>query len=222
VANPVQWGVDQLFAFLSQIQTGADGERAQLSMNNAGLIDLNAQADAIADPPTRSAFKSWISTSVNRQYTIAGVYRDLSARFASLAAQVKAWLVSVGISPSSSGLNGLGIAPALIVVPLALVALAAAAWAAVQWMREANRAQVDAIAFHRQALADLVAKGASADQLAAFAKQADATVAKQMPTGDPFGDLMSQVGSLLGIAAAVVLGVYVYKQVRQSRRAAAA
>jgi hypothetical protein len=43
-----------------------------------------------------------------------------------------------------------------------------------------------------------------------------------MPKGDPFGDLMSQVGSLLGIAAAVVLGVYVYKQVRRSRTAAAA
>jgi hypothetical protein len=197
MAGAVQWGVDQLYAMLNQIVAGAQSERAQISMNNQHLIDLNATVQALPASAQKSAMLSWIQSSVSRQAMIAASYRNLSANFARLAAQVESWLTSVGITPSVPQLSGLGIAPAVILVPIALAALAATAWAAVAWIHQQNAAQIAAINAHNQALAALVSRGATVADIQAFERTSAAEVAAAAPRGaDPFG----QIQGILGLA----------------------
>jgi hypothetical protein len=197
MAGAVQWGVDQLYAMLSQIVNGAQQERAQISMNNQHLIDLNGTVQALPASPQKSAMQAWIKSSVQRQAVIVGSYRSLSANFARLAAQAKAWLTSIGVTPSVPQLSGLGIAPALILVPVAMAALAATAWAAVAWIHQQNAAQIAAIGAHNQALAALVSRGATVAEIQAFERTSAAEVAAAAPKGaDPFG----QIQGILGLA----------------------
>jgi hypothetical protein len=197
MADVIQWGVDQLYTVLNQIVTGAAVERAQISMNNQHLIDLNAQVQALADSPQKTEMLSWIQTSVQRQAEIAGAYRNLSGNFATLALQAENWLKSVGVTPSiPTQLSGLGIAPIVVIVPVAIVGLAATAWAAVAWIHEKNAAQIAAIQAHNQALAALVSKGASVADILAFEKDTSAAVAALTPKG---GDPLAQMGDILSM-----------------------
>ena len=216
VADAIQWGTDELFQMLTNIQQRAEAERAQASMNNQAIIDLNAQAAQITDPTARATFLAWVQSSVQRQDTIGRVWRDLSARFADLAAKVKAWLESVGLSPDIPGLQGLG-QPLAIVVPVSLALLALAAWAAVSWMHAANAAQVQAIQFHQQALAALVGSGASAQQLVDFANSANTQIQSAMPKGDPFGNLMNTASTLLWLGGLAYVGWFLWS--KSKRRA---
>lgn len=208
MADAVQWTVDQMFGQLDKIRAGAAVERAQISMNNAHLIDLNAQADEIGDPSARAQLKAWIGKSVAHQGEIANAYRALSGNFANLAAKAEAWLRSVGINSSVPGLAGLGVA---WVVPVAIIALAVTALAAVLFIHELNAAQVKAIALHQDGLNALVHGGATPAQVAAYIANADASAQAQWNAAkknapDPFG-ISHLVDSLLPIAlvAAVVL-----------------
>lgn len=220
MANPVQWGVDELYAMLNQIVAGAQAEAAQISINNQHLIDLNAQVQALPASAQKTELLSWIRSSVQRQAEIVGNYRNLSANFASLAAKAKAWLTSVGITPSVPGLSGLGVAPALILVPVALAALAATAWAAVAYIHAKNAAQVAAISAHNAALAALVSRGASVADILALEKQSAAEVAATAPKGgDPLSSASGLIGMLI-LAGAVVMFAPMVRDMISKRRAA--
>lgn len=216
----VQWSVDELFSMLTNIQQGAETERASASMNNQALIDLNAQAQAIADPQARATFLAWVQSSVARQDTIAAVWRNLSGRFADLVGKVKSWLESVGISPDIPGLQGLG-QPLAIVVPVSLALIAIAAWAAVQWMHNANAAQVQAIQFHQQGLAALVAGGATPQQILDFMNGADRAVNNAMPKGDPFANLMSSIDTVVLVGGLALVAFFVVMPMLERQRRAA-
>lgn len=214
----IQWGTDQLFSMLTQIQQGAEAERAQASENNQALIDLNTQAQQIPDPDSQAAFLAWVQTSVQRQNTIGRVWRDLSARFSDLIGKVKSWLESIGLSPDIPGLAGLG-QPLAIIVPVSLALLTLTAWAAVVWMHNANAAQVQAIQFHQQGLAALVGSGATTQQLLDFMNGADTQINKTMPKGNPFDTLLDTANKLLWIGGLAFLGWFAWSHFRPRRPA---
>jgi hypothetical protein len=223
MANPIQWGVDELYTTLDNIVQGAAVERAQISMNNQNLIDLNAKVQALPASAQKNTMIAWINTSVARQAQIVSSYRTLSANFASLATQAESWLKSVGLTPSvpaPTSLSGLGVAPALILVPVAIVGLAAAAWAAVAWIHESNAAQISAINAHQQAFNTLVSKGATVDQLLQFQKDADAATKDLMPkTPDPFSKVTDMI-TLMMIAGGVFMLLPMLRDMMPKRSAA--
>jgi hypothetical protein len=221
MADVIQWGVDQLYTMLNQIVTGAAVDRAQISMNNQHLIDLNAAVQALPSSLQKSQMITWIQSSVTRQAEIASAYRNLSANFAKLSLQAQAWLKSMGVTPSIPGqLSGLGVAPVLIVVPVAIAGLALTAWAAVAWLHEKNAAQVAAISAHNKALAALVSGGATPAQILAFEQQSNAAINALTPKGgDPLSQLTDMMGMMM-VAAAVFMFLPMLKDLTGKRRAA--
>lgn len=222
MANVVQWGVDQLYAKLREIQQSAETERVNISRNNGKLVALNAQVQALPDSANKRAMLAWIAQSVQRQAQIVASWRNLSARFASLAGKVKTWLASVGINPSDSGLAGLGDL-GLVWVPVTLVALAIAAWGACAYIHQRNQVQLKAIEFQETAFDQLVKQGANTSELQAFMESANkATQQLEPKNGDPLGleALAGAIPWIVGGALLVMFGPDIMRALR-SRRAAA-
>ena len=229
MADTAPWGVDTLFSWMRNIADAAERERAQISMNNARLMEMNAGSARIADPAARATFRAWIAKSVTRQAKIVATWRATQGKIAAAVARARAFLVAHGIKPSGPGLSGLGAVP--LVVPIVIVGFVLAAWAAVVLVRSMNGPQTKAIDFHRSALDALVSRGASAEQLAAFIAQAEGSIAHPPPGGNPFGALGDWIMPAALVLAAVLILPRVMPHVtrairrnpaRKARRAVAA
>lgn len=206
MATGVQWVIDQLFAQLRAIQTRSNAAKAQISINNAHLMELDKGSASIADPAARSRFRAWIALGVKRQGEIARRYRSLSGQLAQIAVKVGDFLKAHGINPSA-GLSDVGAAPLL--VPIGISALVIASIAAVRIIESNNKVQTTAIGYQREALQTLTTAGATPDQLLQTITAAErAAAASAPPVPDPFGGtamLKAAAPLVLAIAGVVLL-----------------
>jgi len=204
VANPIQWGIDQVFAQLNNVVSQAHAERSQIYLNTAHLNDLTAVSTSIADPAARQAMKDWLEKSWTRQREVSNLYRMFADKFANAAAALKQFLIDNGIEPT---VPGLGAAPLL--VPIVVVGLVLTATAMVIYIHEKNVPQTKAIEFQMQGLSALQSGGASVAQLIDYMNKSEATVAGMKPTSpDPFG-LTGFAQALVPVALIVAAAVIV-------------
>lgn len=212
--NVAQWGVDQLVSELNRIQALAQAEWTALGQNSAAASDLYA-SDAI-DAPTKAALEKWASrqAQIQRDFNTAyGVFRnawDGAARF----------LNSIGLeAPSNPGLKGLGIVPALVIVPVVVVGAVTLAGLWFASIHESNLTQRQGLA-NQSKINDAYINGKiTADQ---YRQMSDAEAAAagppKKPPGDP-SDLFGMIVPALGLVAVILLGPRIMDMLPKRRAA---
>lgn len=201
--GPVQWGADQLVRVLKSLEEKARLERVHISENNARLMALDTLSKGIADPARRAAVQAQVKRGVRRQETIVRAYRTFVQKFTDVSQRARAFLDQHGLT-SSSGLAGLGIAPALILVPVVVVGAVLVANAMVSWLEKANAAQNGAIQIEEQAAHNYTQGKITREQYLEIAAHADALYKAKGPLTDPFG-LSSFTEALIPIGIIAVL-----------------
>ncbi len=215
---PVQWTVDRLIDGMQDLVRRAEAQRAAISMANAGVMDLDRRANAVADPVKRAEIKQAVKEAYRRQVEAASSYRTFTARFAELAERAQAWMREQGIERSTPTLRGLGFA--LPVVPVVVIGVYLTAVAIIGYLEKTtalNRRQLEG----KVALVDRYLAGQiTAEQFRAADQALDRTIDVTRPS-DPFGfeALGKALLPIALIAGAVLLAPHFFRAF-ESRRAA--
>jgi hypothetical protein len=185
--NPViQWTVDQLFKQLNGIQARAQQQRAQISIGNAHVMDLDTRAQAIADPAVRAKVRADVHKLALNQGRIAKAFKSFGGKIAAASKSAADWMRSHGIEPSA-GLAGLGLAP--LVIPIAIIAAVIAATVAANLIDKMLGSASKGIALKKQLIDALLAGKISHQDYMTSISEVDKSVdaANQAAATDPFG-----------------------------------
>jgi hypothetical protein len=138
MANIAQMAVNEFWASLKSLESVAKVEGAALEANRLKLI--GASSAARKDPvKARSAQRqAALAPLIHRNSELRMQYRDLVGRFNSAVKSAAGVIRKVGLAAPDT-LSGLGIAPAVILVPIVAVAALGTAWAIAYSIQESRR-----------------------------------------------------------------------------------
>lgn len=216
--NPVQWTVDAFYGELKKLDAAGRSEILALNEQKLRLQDSYTLARNAGNKNVMDALKPLISK--NSQMRLAAA--DYKAKFNSLVNSVSGLLRKAGISVPPT-LSGLGVAPALIIIPAAVVVSLGICWGIVYRMTAGRTAVDHALESN---LPTLLAIARDMSRPPAERKAAMDSANKLMDNvdnagkGDGVSDMLGQLTPILGLVALIVVAPSLLRLLPGRREAA--
>lgn len=155
--NPVQaagnWTVAKLYDVINGLANRAKSEKATMDAHTHAIAALYRKAGEIPEANGRAAALAEVGKLSRRQAQLILDYRSFTARWVAAMATVSKWIKSVGLTPPSFALSGLG-TPLAPLVPIAIIAAVGALAAYIATLVSNNVAIARAIDQHSKAYND--------------------------------------------------------------------
>lgn len=198
--NVVQWTVDQFWSQVQGLQAQITSVATSLQQDKLRLQSLYSTARAEAEP-NRTHDMAMLAPLIHQNSDLRMTYlAPVKAKFNEGVNAARSLLKSAGYTPSN--LSGLGIVPALVIVPAVAVAAIVVALAAVAIVNRLTQAQVNNTAAVAAAMADkTTTPQQKADLINGITKAAKAAKDANPPLFDPNALVMP-----LALVALIVLG----------------
>lgn len=214
MANVLQMAVNDFWNSVMDLQAKAEHQQLIMNESRQKLIAAYSAARRDPDPASARSRMAALDPVVHQNSQIRMKYRDLVSAFNQAVAGAKTLIQKTGLTVPNQ-LSGLGIIPALILVPVVAVAALGVGWEIYLWIESANRANVAAT---DAAIAISNDPDATPEQRAA-ARDAITKRAAQPPPPGGFFDISGLV-PLAGIVALIVLGPQLLAMVPKRKAAA--
>lgn len=211
MSNVAQMTVDAFYSQLQSLSAKSRTVKAALEQNRLELMRLWNATRQDPDRQRAARHQAALRPLTHRNSVLRMRHRDLVTKFNAAVRAASSALTQVGIVAPE--LSGLGIAPALVLVPVVAVAALASAWLIYQSVRTSTEAQRKATAALATVLSD--PQLSDEDRRLAIAALAKKTAAEDKGLFDVSGLI-----PLAGIVALIILGPPLL-QAFTSRRASA-
>lgn len=213
MAGAVQWTVDQFWAQLQALQNQINALSTSLNNDKAQLTDLYAFARREYDP-AGAYDRAMLDPLVHHNSVLRLTYlAPVKAKFTEAVNAASSFLKSAGYTTPT--LSGLGIVPALVIVPVVAVAAVITALAAVAVVNRMTQAQIARTATVASIFTDTTTTPAQKQALAkSLQDQTKADAAANPPLFDT-----SWIVPAAAIVAVIVLGPTILNMAKQRRAA---
>jgi len=207
MADVVQWGIDEFYAQLQNLENIAAGLKNRANANRLDLMHL-WDATKTQPEPTRTKNQQLLNPLIHQNSVLRTQYlAPITAKFNEAVNAASAVIRQAGYQAPAT-LSGLGIAPVLIIVPTVAITAVVVALA---WASVASK-QLDVQNKNTQNVAAIIndhtlTPAQRTAELAALTsnQQAAAAAAKAAGAPPPGFDLTQLTPILIGIAAILVL-----------------
>jgi hypothetical protein len=217
VANVAQMAINDFWNSVVDLQANAEYEQAVMDDTRQKLIVAYSDARNDPDPARAASRMAALDPVVHQNSAIRLKYRDLVGAFNQAVNGAKALIQKAGLTVPNqlSGLGQIETVTGIVIVGVAVAALGTA-WLILNWIKAANKANVDAtdatIAISNDTTATPEQRAAARD---AITKR---TAAPPPPGG--FFDVSSLI-PLAGLVALIVLGPKILDLMPKRKGAAA-
>jgi hypothetical protein len=211
MANPIQWSVDTLYNEIGKLEAEGRNEIAALNDQKARLQDAYTRARTANDQP----MMTFLQPLIHRNSSLRIKAKEFAARFNELVGKASGFLKHAGLTVPAT-ITGMGIAPALVIVPAAVVAVGLICWGILHEMNSGRIAIDNALQTQGPELLKIIQDPAAPpDQKAA----ASAAYKKLLGEAGAQDDWVKQLTPILGLVALIVIAPSVLKMLPGKRAA---
>lgn len=208
MAGAAQWTVDAFYGELNKLAAAGRDVIAGLNAQKLTLQNAYTKARTSNDQP----MMTFLQPLIHKNSQLRLRYRDYVAKFNEIVGAVSGFLRNAGLQVPAT-LSGLGLAPALIIIPATAVVMAGIAWGIIHEMQSGKAAIDNALK-------------TQAPDLLAIAQDPTKSAAERDAALKAYNELLRQAGiqptdwikdlyPVLGLVALIVLAPSVMKLIPQ-------